>query len=155
MIFIVLGGLVLKIWPLLGGLSFRDSLFAPTPPIFRIAATQKRNGVEISNSQNFLVSMISTSILNKKKIHDIGCTPLFELGCSSYTAKKIPFQVCFSFFFFFFFLMHAYTNIWVASLGDVTTSPWDYIDCQDIVWLRSSRYLLKMMGKMQYRSKAV
>ena len=24
--------------------------------------------------------MISTSILNKKKIHDIGCTPLFELG---------------------------------------------------------------------------
>ena len=50
------------------------------PPIFRIAATRKRNGVEISNSQNFLVSMISTSILNKKKIHDIGCTPLFELG---------------------------------------------------------------------------
>ena len=80
MIFIVLGGLVLKIRPLLGGLSFRDSLFAPTPPIFRIAATRKRNGVEISNSQNFLVSMISTSILNKKKIHDIGCTPLFELG---------------------------------------------------------------------------
>ena len=32
MIFIVLGGLVLMIWPLLGGLSFRDSLFAPTPP---------------------------------------------------------------------------------------------------------------------------
>ena len=80
MIFIVLGGLVLKIRPLLGGLSFRDSLFAPTPPIFRIAATRKRNGVEISNSQNFLVSMISTGILNKKKIHDIGCTPLFELG---------------------------------------------------------------------------
>ena len=80
MIFIVLGGLVLKIRPLLGGLSFRDSLFAPTPPIFQIAATRKRNGVEISNSQNFLVSMISTSILNKKKIHDIGCTPLFELG---------------------------------------------------------------------------
>ena len=80
MIFIVLGGLVFKIWPLLGGLSFRDSLFVPTPPIFRIAATQKRNRVEISNSQNFLVSMISTSILNKKKIHDIGCTPLFELG---------------------------------------------------------------------------
>ena len=80
MTFIVLGGLVLKIRPLLGGLSFRDSLFAPTPPIFRIAATRKRNGVEISNSQNFLVSMISTSILNKKKIHDIGCTPLFELG---------------------------------------------------------------------------
>ena len=80
MIFFVLGGLVLKIWPLLGGISFRDSLFAPTPPIFQIAATRKRNGVEISNSQNFLVSMISTSILNKKKIHDIGCTPLFELG---------------------------------------------------------------------------
>ena len=34
MIFIVLGGLVLKIWPLLGGLSFRNSLFALTPPIF-------------------------------------------------------------------------------------------------------------------------
>ena len=80
MTFIVLGGLVLKIWPLLRGLSFRDSLFAPTPPIFRIAAKRKQNGVEISNSQNFLVSMISTSILNKKKIHDIGCTPLFELG---------------------------------------------------------------------------
>ena len=80
MIFIVLGGLVLKIWPLLGGLSFCDSLFALTPPIFQIAATRKRNGVEISNSQNFLVSMISTSTLNKKKIHDIGCTPLFELG---------------------------------------------------------------------------
>ena len=32
MIFIVLGGLVLKIWSLLGSLSFRDSLFAPTPP---------------------------------------------------------------------------------------------------------------------------
>ena len=32
MIFIVLGGLVLKIWPLLRGLSFRDSLFVPTPP---------------------------------------------------------------------------------------------------------------------------
>ena len=36
MIFIVLGGLVLKIhvhvWPLLGGLSFHDSLFALTPP---------------------------------------------------------------------------------------------------------------------------
>ena len=80
MIFIVLGDLVLKIRRLLGGLSFHDSLFAPTPPIFRIAATRKRNGVEISNSQNFLVSMISTSILNKKKIHDIGCTPLFELG---------------------------------------------------------------------------
>ena len=52
----------------------------PPPPIFRIAAKRKRNRVEISNSQNFLVSMISTSILNKKKIHDIGCTPLFELG---------------------------------------------------------------------------
>ena len=54
--------------------------FCADPPIFRIAATRKRNGVEISNSQNFLVSMISTSILDKKKIHDIGCTPLFELG---------------------------------------------------------------------------
>ena len=32
MIFIVLGGLVLKIRPLLGGLSFRDSIFAPTSP---------------------------------------------------------------------------------------------------------------------------
>ena len=65
----------------LNSLSFRDSPFAPTPPpIFWIAATRKRNGVEISNSQNFLVSMISTSILKKKKIHDIGCTPLFELG---------------------------------------------------------------------------
>ena len=79
-IFIVIGGLVLKICPLLGGLSFRDSLFAPAPSIFRIAATRKRNGVEISNSQNFLVSMIYTSILSKKRIHDIGCTPLFELG---------------------------------------------------------------------------
>ena len=36
MIFIVLGGLVLQIWPLLGGLSFRDSLFAPTPPYFEL-----------------------------------------------------------------------------------------------------------------------
>ena len=36
MIFIVLGGLVWKIWPLLGGLSFRDSLFAPTPPYFEL-----------------------------------------------------------------------------------------------------------------------
>ena len=36
MIFIVLGGLVLKIWPLLEGLSFRDSLFAPTPPYFKL-----------------------------------------------------------------------------------------------------------------------
>ena len=36
MIFIVLGGLVLKIWPLLGGLSFRDSLFAPTPLYFEM-----------------------------------------------------------------------------------------------------------------------
>ena len=57
MIFIVLGGLVLKIWPLLGGLSFHDSLFAPPPPIFRIAAMRKQNGVEILNSQNFLVSI--------------------------------------------------------------------------------------------------
>ena len=80
MIFIVLGGLVLKIWLLLGGLSFRDALLAATPLIFRIAATRKRNGVEVSNSQNFLVSMISTSILNKKKIHFGWCTPLFELG---------------------------------------------------------------------------
>ena len=78
MIFIVLGGLVLKIWPLLGGLSFRDSLFAPTPPIFRIAATRKRNGVEISNSQNFLVSMISTSIL-KGTSHD----PIFQFSLFS------------------------------------------------------------------------
>ena len=73
------------------GFSFKDTApfrgsfisrltFCTDPPIFRIAATRKRNGVEISNSQNFLVSMISTSILNKKKIHDIGCTPLFELG---------------------------------------------------------------------------
>ena len=89
MIFIVLGGLVLKIWSLLGGLSFHDSLFALTPPIFQIAATRKRNGVEISNLQNFLVSMISTSILNKKKIHDIGCTPLFELGWNDPNAKKL------------------------------------------------------------------
>ena len=66
MIFIVLGGSVLKIWPLLGGLSFHDSLFVP-PPIFRIAAMRKQNGAEILTSQNFLVSMISTSILNKKK----------------------------------------------------------------------------------------
>ena len=37
MIFIVLGGLVLKIRPLLGGLSFRDSLFAyPTPLYFEL-----------------------------------------------------------------------------------------------------------------------
>ena len=35
MIFIVLGGFVLKIWPLLGGLSFRDSLFVP-PPYFEL-----------------------------------------------------------------------------------------------------------------------
>ena len=89
MIFIVLGGLVLKIWPLLGGLSFRNSLFAPTPPIFRIAATRKRNGVEISNSQNFLVSMVSTSVLNKKKLHDIGCTPLFESGWNDPIAVPI------------------------------------------------------------------
>ena len=76
MIFIVLGGLVLKMWPLLGGLSFCYSLFAPTP-MFRIAATRKRNGVEIWNLHNFLVSMISTSVLNKKKIHDVGCTPVW------------------------------------------------------------------------------
>ena len=58
MIFIVLGGLVLRIWPLLGGLSFHDSLFVPPPPpIFRIAAMRKENGVEILNSQNFLVSI--------------------------------------------------------------------------------------------------
>ena len=61
--------------------------FCADPPIFRIAATRKRNGVEISNSQNFLVSMISTSLLNKKKIHDIGCTPLFELGWNDPYAK--------------------------------------------------------------------
>ena len=36
MIFIVLGGLVLKIWPLLGGLSFHDSLFALTPLYFEL-----------------------------------------------------------------------------------------------------------------------
>ena len=36
MIFIVLGGLVLKILPLLGGLSFRDSLFVPTPLYFEL-----------------------------------------------------------------------------------------------------------------------
>ena len=36
MIFIVLGGLVLKIGPLLGGLSFRDSLFALTHLYFEL-----------------------------------------------------------------------------------------------------------------------
>ena len=50
------------------------------PPKFQIAAIQKWNGVRVSNFQDFLVSVISTSMLNKKKIHDIGCTPLFELG---------------------------------------------------------------------------
>ena len=50
------------------------------PPKFQIAAIRKRNGVRVSNFQDFLVSVISTSMLNKKKIHDIGCTPLFELG---------------------------------------------------------------------------
>ena len=36
MIFIVLGGLVLKIWPILGGLSFRNLLLAPTPLYFKL-----------------------------------------------------------------------------------------------------------------------
>ena len=36
MIFIVLGGLVLQIWPLLGGLSFHDSLFVLTPLYFEM-----------------------------------------------------------------------------------------------------------------------
>ena len=116
MIFIVLGSLVLKIWPLLGGLSFRDSLFALTPPnISNCGHAKKRNGDEISNSQNFLVSMISTSILNKKKIHDIGCTPLFELGwnaCCLVWASSLLVQFLYrGCFFFFFFLTRRYSCI--------------------------------------------
>ena len=50
------------------------------PPKFQIAAIRKRNGVRVSNFQDFLVSVISTSMLNKKKIHDIGCTPPVWVG---------------------------------------------------------------------------
>ena len=50
------------------------------PPKFQIAAIRKQNGVRVTNFQDFLVSVISTSMLNKKKIHGIGCIPLFELG---------------------------------------------------------------------------
>ena len=51
-----------------------------TPHKFQIAAIRKRNGFTVSNFQDFLVSMISTSVLNKKKIYFVWCTPLFELG---------------------------------------------------------------------------
>ena len=76
----VLGGLVLEIWPLKGGPSLRDAFLRLTPHKFQIAAIRKRNGFTVSNFQDFLVSMISTSVLNKKKIYFVWCTPLFELG---------------------------------------------------------------------------
>ena len=76
----VLGGLVLEIWSLKGGPSFRDAFLRSTPHKFQIAAIRKRNGFTVSNFQDFLVSMISTSVLNKKKIYFVWCTPLFELG---------------------------------------------------------------------------
>ena len=76
----VLRGLVLEIWPLKGGPSFRDAFLRSTPRKFQIAAIRKRNGFTVSNFQDFLVSMISTSVLNKKKIYFVWCTPLFELG---------------------------------------------------------------------------
>ena len=55
-------------------------VFKVDPRKFQIAAIRKRNGVRVSNFQDFLVSMISTSVLNKKKIYFVWCTPLFELG---------------------------------------------------------------------------
>ena len=53
----VLEGVVLEIWPLQGGPSFRDDIYK--------------------------------YILNKKKIHDVGCTPLFELGWNDPYVKNM------------------------------------------------------------------
>ena len=52
----VLGGVVLKIWPHTSGLSFRDTLFTRDPPKFQIALPQKPKGVATSNFQIFHLS---------------------------------------------------------------------------------------------------
>ena len=91
--------------------------FCTDPPIFRIAATRKRNGVEISNLQNFLVSMISTSILNKKKIHDIGCTPLFELGWND---PHVIFATALDPIFSYQPSIYLYLIHWATTPGEIT-----------------------------------
>ena len=90
LMFMVLGGMVLEIWPLKGGASLHEAFSRLSPHKIQIAAIRKRNGVRVSNFQNFLVLMISTSVLNKKKIKSMlygvhpclswaGMTPLFLL----------------------------------------------------------------------------
>ena len=72
----VLRGVVLELWPLKGGPSFCDAVFGSPPLNLKLLPFENEMELKVSNFQDFLVSMISTSLLNKKKIHDIGCTPL-------------------------------------------------------------------------------
>ena len=53
----VLGGVVLKIWPHTSGLSFRDTLFTRDPPKFHIALPpQKPKGVANLKFSDFHLS---------------------------------------------------------------------------------------------------